>query len=68
MIACDALYRYLFLEEIPDELSVSEKESMLETLKDSKIKLRKSLNPELIFSDNRCSKLLPEAHKEQIKI
>ena len=44
-------------------MAENEKLAMLKTLEETKTRLKKVLNPELTFSDNRCSKLLPEAHK-----
>mgnify|MGYP000092430615 CR=1 FL=1 len=62
---CDAIYRYLILDKIPEQIPEIERESMLEKLTETKTKLRKTLNPELTFSDNRCSKLLPEGRVKQ---
>lgn len=61
--SCDAMFRYILSEQVPEQMAESEKTIMLKSLEDTKTRLKKVLNPELTFSDNRCSKLLPEAHK-----
>ena len=57
---CDALYRYIILDTVPEQIPEAERETMLSKLAEQKAKLQKALNPELTFSDARCSKLLPE--------
>jgi len=58
----DLLYRFLFLDKLPETEQSQFAIDATNKLNFVKQRLRKTLDPELNFSEARCSKLLPESH------